>query len=231
MTPSAANWFGGAFRALRVVTSEGRRRLFLLSLAGVIAYQLFVLSPFLAAGSLPNYFEVHDAGGAILETLRLRPPLADLWALVTDQPVYELGVQDRFGFISLQFVATPHSLFTMLFLPPLVALSLLLLARTWTVLRRGSSMAVGVAGFSASTVASLFGASTSAVACCGASSGPVFLSLLGFGFGSAAVIVDHAEVLELSGYALLLANILGLAGWLGRGANLHATAGPGKVCR
>lgn len=216
MRRGVVGWVGGALRVLRLEIRERWRRLFLLSLAGVVAYQFLLLAPFARYGSFPNYFKAHNVPAAILDDIRLGPPPAELWALVTDEPIYEFGVQDRFGFIALQFVATPHSLFTMLALPPLVVLSLLLLARSLAVLRQRGAVAVGAAGVSTSTVASLFGASTSAVACCGASSGPVLLTMLGFGFGTAGVIVEHAEILEAGGYLLLLGNLVGLAGWLGR---------------
>ena len=220
MTLRLHSWIQGAFRVLGAEIRERWRRVLLLSLAGVIAYQLFLLAPFALFGSFPNYFKLYDAWAGIVESIQLRPPLAKLWALVMDQPVYEFGIRDRFGFIALQFVASTHNLVTMVLLPPLVVLSLLLLARGWSALRRGPSMAVRVAGVSTSTVASLFGASTSAVACCGGSGGPVFLTLLGFGFGTAGAIVEYAEVLEVGGYVLLIGNLLGLAGWLGRRASV-----------
>lgn len=216
MTPPLVRWIEALLRVIGAVVRDGWRRFLLLSLGGVVAYQLFLLSPFVVFGSFPNYFKTHEAWAGIVESIRLRPPLSELWTLITDQPVYEFGVQDRFGFISLQFVATSHTLITMVLLPLLVALSLLLLARAWSALEHGGGLAVRVGGVSTSTLASLFGVSTSAVACCGASSGPVFLTLLGFGFGTAGAIVDHAEVLEVAGYVLLVGNLLGLAGWIGR---------------
>jgi len=203
-------------RVIGAVVQERWRRFLLLSLGGVVAYQLFLFSPFVVSGSFPNYFKVHDAWAGITESIRLKPPLSELWTLITDQPVYEFGVQDRFGFISLQFVATSHSVITMVLLPVLVALSLLLLARASSALTQPGGLSVRVGGISTATLAGLFGASTSAVACCGASSGPVFLSLLGFGFGMAGAIVDYAEVLEVAGYVLLVGNLLALAGWVGR---------------
>src|SRR5574337_961715 len=139
------DWLAGAARVLRSEIRERWGRLALLSLAGVVAYQALLLAPFARYGFFPNYFTVHNAPAAILEDVRMRPPLAELWRLVTDEPVYEFGVRDRFGFIALQFVATPHSLFTMLVLPPLVALSLLLLARSLAVLRQRGGVALPVA--------------------------------------------------------------------------------------
>ena len=216
MTSPLRGWIGAPLRVIGAVVRERWRRFLLLSLGGVVAYQLFVFSPFIVFGSFPNYFKMHEAWAGIAESIRLRPPVSELWTLITDQPVYEFGVQDRFGFISLQFVATSHTLITMVLLPVLVALSLLLLGRVSSVLKGRPGMAVRVGGVSTATLAGLFGASTSAVACCGASSGPVFLTLLGFGFGTAGAIVDHAEVLEVVGYVLLVGNLLGLAGWIGR---------------
>ncbi len=216
MTSPLRGWIEAPLRVIGAVVREGWRRFLLLSLGGVVAYQLFLFSPFVVSGSYPNYFKIHEAWAGITESIQLKPPLSELWTLMTDQPIYEFGVQDRFGFISLQFVATTHALITMVLLPVLVALSLLLLTRASGALREPGGLAVGVGGISTSTLAGLFGASTSAVACCGASSGPVFLSLLGFGFGTAGAIVDHAEVLEMAGYALLVGNLLGLAGWIGR---------------
>ncbi len=216
MTSPLRRWIRGPLRVIGAVVREGWRRFLLLSLGGVVAYQLFLFSPFVVSGSYPNYFKMHEAWAGITESIRLRPPLSELWTLITDQPVYEFGVQDRFGFISLQFVATTHALVTMVLLPVLVGLSLLLLARASSALREPGGLAVRVGGISTATLAGLFGASTSAVACCGASSGPVFLSLLGFGFGTAGAIVENAEVLEVAGYALLVGNLIALAGWIGR---------------
>lgn len=216
MTPPLVRWIEAPLRVIGAVVRERWRRFLLLSLGGVVAHQFFLFSPFIVSGSFPNYFKIHEAWAGITESIRLRPPLSELWTLITDQPVYEFGVQDRFGFISLQFVATTHALITMVLLPLLVALSLLLLARAASILTQRGGLAVRVGGVSTSTLAGLFGASTSAVACCGASSGPVFLTLLGFGFGTAGAIVDHAELLEGAGFVLLVGNLLGLAGWIAR---------------
>ncbi len=216
MTSPLRGWIEAPLRVIGAAVREGWRRFLLLSLGGVVAYQLFILSPFVVFGSFPNYFKIHEAWAGITESIRLGPPLGELWTLITDQPIYEFGVQDRFGFISLQFLATTHALVTMVLLPVLVALSLLLLARASGALTERGGLAVRVSGVSTATLAGLFGASTSAVACCGASSGPVFLSLLGFGFGTAGAIVEHAEVLEMAGYVLLVGNLLGLARWIER---------------
>jgi len=39
--------------------------------------------------------------------------------------------------------------------------------------------------------------------------------MMGFGFGTAGVIVEYAEVLEFAGYLLLFGNVVGLAAWIG----------------
>lgn len=218
-------WVKGAFVVLEEVLRRRRRRFFVLWFAALVAYQLFLLAPFLVTfGAIPNYFKVYDAWGGIVESVWLRPPPQELWELVTDQPVYEFGIRDRFGFTPVQFVATPHSLFTMVILPLLMVLLILLHTQAWQLVQRGRGLTVASA--SAPTVASLFGASTSAVACCGASAGPVFLTIMGFGFGTAGVIVEYAEVLEFAGYVLLVGNVVGLAGWI-RARTRVGGCGPG----
>lgn len=217
-------WVKGALAVLGEVVRQ-RRFLVLWSVA-LVAYQLFLLAPFLVTfGAFPNYAKVYDAWGGILESIWLRPPLPELWELVTDQPVYEFGIRDRFGFTPVQFVATTHALFTMITLPPLVALSVLLQTQVWPLVQRGRGLTVASA--STSTVASLLGASTSAVACCGASAGPILLTMMGFGFGTAGVIVEYAEVLELAGYVLLVGSVVGLAGWI-RTCTGVTGCGPGR---
>lgn len=208
-----SGWGRGALVVLVEVVRRRRRRFFVLWSAALVAYQLFLLAPFLVTfGAFPNYFKVYDAWGGIVESIRLRPPLPELWELVTDQPVYEFGIRDRFGFIPAQFVATTHSLLTMIILPPLVALSVLLQTQVWPLVHRRRGLTV--ASTATPTVVSLFGASTSAVACCGASAGPILLTMMGFGFGTAGVIVEYAEVLESAGYVLLVGGVVGLAGWI-----------------
>jgi hypothetical protein len=203
-------------RALGRLVRQRRGRLLLFSLLGVCLYQVLLLAPFVAYGALPNYFRLRGVWTGIVESVKLRPPPGALWELIADQPVYEFGATDRLGFVALQFVATTHSLITMLVLPLLVALLAVLLIEVRLALRGTSGPTARALGLSIPTVASLFGASTSAAACCGASSGPVLLTLLGVGFGTASMIVEHAEIIEATGFGLLVANVLTLSGWLAR---------------
>lgn len=208
---SLKGWLG----FLRQLVTERPRRFAFLWVSAFVAYQLFLVAPFLFTfGSLPNYFKVYDAWGGIVESIWLRPPLGSLWELIEDQPVYEFGIQDRFGYIPAQFVATVHNVVSMVVLPALLALSLSLQIRAWSLLKEARRRAPVLAGASTGTIGSLFGASTSAVACCGASAGPVLLTMLGFGFGTASVISEYAAVLEFAGYILLVGSVVGLAGWI-----------------
>lgn len=211
-----------ALGVIAEIVRAKHRRLLVLWLATAVAYQLFLIAPFVAFGRLPNYVKVYDAWGGIVESVQLRPPPGALWYLVTEQPVYEFGIQDRFGFIPIQYVASVHNLGTMVVLPLILSLSLFLQGRVWSLARRSAGMRSG-AMTSTGTLAGLLGASTSAVACCGASSGPVFLSLLGLGFGSASFITDWAEPLEALGMLVLTANVLGLAWWVGRRARCEGS--------
>ena len=70
-----------------------------------VAYQLFLLAPFVAFGAPPNYLKVYDAWGGIIETLQLSPPPGVLWELLVDQPVWELGIRDRNLWLLQQLVA------------------------------------------------------------------------------------------------------------------------------
>lgn len=209
-----------ARRAVKVLGEIVRSqwRLFVaLSITMAVAYQFFLLAPFLLNfRAVPNYFKVYDAWGGIAESFQVRPPLVELLILVAYQPVYEFGLEDRFGFIPAQYVAQVHSLFTMAVLPPLVALVMLLQSRAWVLLRHARQRSVAAAGGATSLVATLGGATTSAVACCAASSGPVFLTLLGLGAGTAGVLTDYAAPLETVGFMLLIWNVVGLAVWLAR---------------
>jgi len=207
-------------RALGTVAEVVRarpRRFARLWLAAALAYQLFLLAPFAAFGAPPNYLRVYDAWGGVVESIRLRPPWAALLELVADQPVYEFGVRDRLGFVPLQYVATVHGLVTMLLLPLLVALAAGLVARAWSLPAAGRRrpLARGAALGSGGTLLGLLGAATSAAACCGASSGPVVLGLLGIGAGTAGAVVERAEWLEAAGFAVLVVDVLVLAGWIG----------------
>lgn len=202
-------------RVLREIVRARWRRFLALWATVFAAYQFLLLAPFLISfQTKPNYAKVYDVWGGIGESFQVQPPLVELLKLVTDQPVYEFGVEDPFGFIPIQFVAEVHSLFTMVVLPPLVALSMVLQLHAWKLLRQARRRTVGAVAGGTPLVASLFGATTSAVACCGASAGPVFLSLLGLGFGVGGVIVDYAGVLEALGFAVLIGNVIGFSMWL-----------------
>ena len=69
MTSLLREGIGGPLRVIGVVVRERWRRFLLLSLGGVVAYQLFLLSPFVVSGSFPNYFKIHDAWAGITESI------------------------------------------------------------------------------------------------------------------------------------------------------------------
>jgi len=207
-------------------TVRARPRAFLGAwLAALVAYHLVLLAPFARFGALPTYARLHDVVGGVVESLRLRPPLPALWELVAHQPVYEIGVQDAFGFVPIQYVGEVHGVATALGLPPLVAALVLLQARVRAA-GRGGRVRAPVALTVGGPVVSLLGAGTSAVACCAASTTSGVLATLGLGAAGAG-LVARAELLEGVGLALALAGVAGLARWLAG----HAPDTPGGACR
>lgn len=189
-----------------------KRRIFALAvLAGAVAYHLLVFL-ILSRGLTepPTYARLYDLPGNAARIWRSTPALADVLAILENEPVFEFGrMSGSFKAVVWSYQATVHAIWdTGLILLVLGAYLTLVFATIARLRGAGRGACPGlVRSVGSSSFLGMIGTGTGA-ACCGAISVSLLATILGATASTAFFLSAYERPLIALGYALLGGSLL-----------------------
>jgi hypothetical protein len=164
-------------------------------------------------GRLPNYFRLFDVAEGVIEALTLSMSLPDRYYLLAEQPVLEFGYRYPGGGPIYEgtmegvYTLTLHVVGNLGLMSMLMAVYFMLLGRVLRVRRVDTGTAGGSAASLGGGSVGVLSAGAASMACCGGGGVSILLSLLGFGAGIGAFMVEYDQLFGLAGLAVVVGSV------------------------
>jgi len=180
----------------------------------VLYYLALLASLMVRFGRVPNYVTAYDWPASVATIIRSTPSFSDTVPIIMEEWLLEVGYMNMdygLGLSEWSLNLIPAKMVVILLLGAMIATVWALLRHQSVACRRQQTLSAMATAGTGSFLVALTGATLSWVVCCATPSWIVGLAMLGLGVATANWIEPIGVWINLGGFAILAATILGLA--------------------